>query len=152
MNIPEKLDDFIREEAEKAGCNVVKLSANAAKTVHIEVLLDAEGGITLGQCAALNRKAIVYMDKNGLYDGRYTLEVCSPGLDRELRDTEDFEWAEGKNVKIKVHEPINGQSVIEGKLAAADADGAISVETEDGGTVRVDRSNIAKARLWVKIK
>jgi len=152
MNIPEKLDVFIREEAEKAGCNVVKISAKGAKAVHIEILLDAEGGVTLDQCGALNRKVIVYLDDGNMFDGQYTLDVCSPGLDREIVDAEDFEWAEGKDVKIKVHEPVNGQSVIKGRLADVDADGTLSVETEDGGTVRVDRSNIAKACLWAKIK
>jgi ribosome maturation factor RimP len=152
MNIPEKLDCFINEEAERSGCHVVKASIKGVKSVHLEVLLDAEGGVTLDQCGALNRKINAYMESENMFDGQYSLDVCSPGLDMELVDPGDFRWAVGKDVKVKVHEPVNGQSVINGRLAAVDANGTLSVEPEDNETVRVDRSNIAKACLSAKIK
>ena len=49
---------------------------------------DAEGksvGITLDDCTAFSRGMSALMDVENPIKGRYTLEVSSPGLDRQLR-------------------------------------------------------------------
>jgi ribosome maturation factor RimP len=86
------------------------------------------------------------MLKNG-----YTLDVCSPGLDRELRNNEEFSWAVGKEVKVTLHSPVEGKSAITGKLEKVNGEGNIVIEEDEGVRITLERKNIAKAKLWVKI-
>ncbi len=49
----------------------------------LKVFLDKEGGITLEDCARVSRSLGTALDVADLIPYRYTLEVSSPGLDRE---------------------------------------------------------------------
>ena len=46
---------------------------------------------------------------------------------------------------------MNGKSAVVGKLVKADGGHGITVEDEDGSEVRIEKSNVAKAKLWVSI-
>ncbi|MGH9601762.1 MAG: ribosome maturation factor RimP, partial [Terriglobales bacterium] len=48
--------------------------------------------------------------------GSYTLEVSSPGLDRKLVRSADFERFTGSRVKLMTREPIAGNRYFEGRL------------------------------------
>ncbi|MGB2629752.1 MAG: ribosome maturation factor RimP [Candidatus Omnitrophota bacterium] len=150
-NIPEKLTEHIRKEAEKADCQVVNISTRGGASFFIEVILDKEGGITLDECGEFNRKISSWVNRQNIFGGKYTIDVCSPGLDRGLKSEDEFSWAVGKNVKVTTYEPVDGSNVIIGKLVEMDGDKEIIVEKEEGDKVRVERKNVSKAKLHVVI-
>lgn len=49
-----------------------------------------QGGITLGECALFNRQLSDLLEEKNIIDGDYVLEVCSPGLNRNLKTQKDF--------------------------------------------------------------
>ena len=151
VGVPEELKDHIRKEAERAGYQLVGITTKGGDSFLMEVTIDTEGGITLDECGKFNRKISSWIEEQNLFKGGFTLDVCSPGLDRELKEEGDFAWAIGKDVKITVHEPINGKSAIIGKLLEVSEDKDIVVEDAESGTVTISKNNIAKAKLWVKI-
>ncbi|MGB2662127.1 MAG: ribosome maturation factor RimP [Candidatus Omnitrophota bacterium] len=151
VGVPEELREHIREEAERSNYRLVGITTKGGDSFLMEVVLDKEGGITLDECGEFNRRISSWVEEQNLFRSGFTLDVSSPGLDRELKEDGDFSWAVGKEVKITVHEPVNGKSAIIGILVEADAGKDLVVEEDEGNKLTVARGNIAKARLWVKI-
>jgi ribosome maturation factor RimP len=89
-------------------------------------------GITLDLCAAISRDLSVSLDVEDVMPHKYRLEVGSPGLERSLYRQQDYARFAGWTVKLKLREPLSGQSVLRTKLCGVDAEGNIVIETEDG--------------------
>jgi len=85
------------------------------KDLALRILADnPEGGISLGECACLNRDISRIMDEQDIIQERYTLEVSSPGLDRPLKTKSDFLRCSNKMVRFFFGEPVNGKFELEG--------------------------------------
>jgi ribosome maturation factor RimP len=63
------------------------------------------------------------LDREDPIEGRYSLEVSSPGLERPLRTPEHFRRFVGTTVSVKTHPHVDGERRIEGNLDGADDDG-----------------------------
>jgi len=151
-DIPEELVSYIRAKAEKSGYRMVSLSSVGKGMSLIEIVLDKENGITLDECARFNRGIVSWIDENGVLPGNYRLDVCSPGLDRELKDDEDFQWASDKKVCVMTREPIDGKTEILGVLSGFSDNGEIAVREDGGNVVRIERGKITRAKLHVDTK
>lgn len=86
-------------------------------------------GITVDLCADISRDLAVSLDVEDLMPHQYRLEVGSPGLERSLYRREDYARFAGCNVRLKLREPILGQSVLRTKLCGLDDEGNIVIET-----------------------
>lgn len=60
-----------------------------------------EGGINLDQCARISEKLGLLIDAHQLIDGRYRLNVSSPGLDRPLKDKRQYLNNQGRKASVK---------------------------------------------------
>ncbi len=63
--------------------------------------LDKVGGINLDNCAEASREFSAILDVENLIDTAYSLEVSSPGIERPLKKSKDFERFAGQLAKIK---------------------------------------------------
>lgn len=78
--------------------------------IDIEILADKPtGGITLQECARLNRAIRDAIEAQNLITENYILEVSSPGLDRSLKTAGDFLRVRGRKVRIFLLEPIQNK-------------------------------------------
>jgi ribosome maturation factor RimP len=149
--IPETLEKFVAEEADKLGYELVDISTRGGGGFFLEILIDKEGGITIGECGKFNRTVSSWIESQGLFRGSFTIDVSSPGLDRVLKKDKDFSRAVGKQVRVKMREPVNGKSALVGKLLGTDDEKGLLIEEEDGNEVSIKKDNVAKARLWASI-
>ena len=108
---------------------------------------DPSLGITLDLCADISRDLSAALDVADVITARYRLEVGSPGIDRVLYEVLDYQRFAGKQAKVKVREPIDGQRVLRGELAGRDAQGRV-VLTADGKEHHLEPSQIESGRLW----
>lgn len=76
----------------EAGLDLVDLKVRQYQgTTHIEVLADRpQGGITIDECAGLNRRINRTLEENQIIPGDYAVDVSSPGLDWPLKTKKDF--------------------------------------------------------------
>jgi len=58
---------------------------------YLRIFIDKPEGVTLDDCEAMSRAINDPLDQLDPIDGEYCLEVCSPGIDRELVRPEHFE-------------------------------------------------------------
>ena len=103
---------------EKQLCLVEIKHFYQSDTLVLRTLVDRpEGGISLGECAKLNREICIILDAKDILKQGYILEVCSPGLDRPLVTKSDFLRCINKAVRLFLHEPINGKMELEGLIS-----------------------------------
>jgi len=111
----------------------------------LRVLVDKpEGGISIGECAGLNRQISGLLDEKNILQEKYILEVSSPGLDRELKTEKDFSRCLDKKVKFFLSELINGKLEWDGIITGAGA-GIIYINTP-AGAIRLPLAKINKAK------
>jgi ribosome maturation factor RimP len=61
-----------------------------------------EGGVSVDQCAAVSRALEPWLDAHPEIPERYVLEVSSPGVERPLTRTRDWERFRGQPATVKV--------------------------------------------------
>ena len=118
--------------------------------IFLRILVDRpEGGITLGECAVLNRQLSAILNERDVLglSKRYILEVSSPGLDRPLKKKNDFLRCVNRKVKLFFNEPINGKLERDGVISQVD-DVSVYVNVE-GQAMPIPLSKINKAKQTV---
>ena len=115
----------------------------------LRFLVERPEGITLGECATLNKEVGRLLEQQDLIQQSYVLEVSSPGLDRPFKNTRDFQRNLGQLVKFVLHRPVNKQNVWIAILDAADEDN-VTIHTEAGEKLQIARQDLAWAKLEVE--
>jgi ribosome maturation factor RimP len=82
-------------------------------------------GVTLDLCARVSRDLSTALDVLELIEGKYRLEVGSPGLDRRLYTLADYTRFNGRSAKLKLASAVGGQYVLHGKLGGVDPEGRV---------------------------
>jgi ribosome maturation factor RimP len=70
----------------------------------LRLTIDRPGGVSLDDCVAVNRRVGLLLDALDPIQGRYKLEVSSPGLNRKIKATKEFEHFAGRKVKVQTKE------------------------------------------------
>lgn len=130
--ITRQLEAVIAEYLSGGGLELVELIyRREGRDQVLRVLADRpEGGISIGECAQLNRKLGAVLDEKGLLQEGYVLEFSSPGLDRPLSTKRDFLRCKDKLVKFFLREPIEGKIEWDGEIISVD-DNAVHIDTKD---------------------
>lgn len=101
--------------------------------------------IGIDDCAKLSREIAAILDVEDPINGRYRLEVSSPGIDRPLMREQDFVDFAGFEAKVEIFPPLDGQKRFKGILRGVE-NNAATLETETG-PVALPLSSIQKSRL-----
>lgn len=111
-----------------------------------EGLAPAHGGVTVEDCAAVSHHLTrLFMVENIDYD---RLEVSSPGMDRPLKKSADFERFTGHEVQLKLRISEGTQRNFTGTIVGL-VDGRLRLKSGDTEREFV-LENIEKARLVPK--
>jgi ribosome maturation factor RimP len=88
------------------------------------------GGVTLDICSKVSRDLSTALDVLELIDGKYRLEVGSPGLERRLYNLADYRRYRGRLAKLKLALAMDGQYVLLGKLSGVDAEERVLIAVD----------------------
>jgi ribosome maturation factor RimP len=111
----------------------------------VRVFVDDDGGVDLDTVAEVSEEISRGLDLKDPIEGRYTLEVSSPGLERTLTTPEHFALSRGAKVVIKTADKLVGRSHrFEGTIAGA-GERAVTLEV-DGDLVEMPYEAIKYAR------
>ena len=110
----------------------------------------AEESVSLEDCARVSEELSAILDVEDVVPAdRYTLEVSSPGLDRPLRDADDYRRFAGRRAKIVLSEPVARQTAFAGRVLGIEGDDVL-FESEGGKQVNLPLRLITRARLDVE--
>ena len=89
--------------------------------IEIDTPPGQESGVSLESIALVTRLLGRELDHTDPVPGRYTLEISSPGLERNLRRESHYIREVGKTIAVRLHSAIDGTRRFQGVLLAADA-------------------------------
>ncbi len=121
----------------------------------IRVTIDKVGGLAIADCEQLHRSLSRSLDVLDPIPQSYRLEVSSPGLDRPLKQRNDYERVLQKLIRIHLLKPHQGKSSIVGHLnAVSDAGISLSIRSPSKKAkepiFQVAWDMIAKGRLEIE--
>lgn len=115
------------------------------RDLFLRVLVDIPcGGISVDECARLNRGISDLLDQQDFLGQGYILEVSSPGLDRPLITLNDFARCKNKKAKFFLREMINGKLEWDGVITKVEND-TVSIDI-NGDILELPVSKINKAK------
>ncbi len=135
-----KLEEVIKNIVEDNGCELYDIEQTMeGDNKFYRVYITKPGGVSLNDCAAINNLLSPIFDIEDPVEGKYFLEVSSPGIERKLTKKEHFEKSIGENVKVTTTE---GKK-IKGQLKSFDG------EVAEIGKEKVNFNDIKKAKTYV---
>ncbi len=114
---------------------------------YLRVFVDKEGGVAIDDCEAISRVLSDKLDELDLIKEAYMLEVCSAGLDRQLKRESDFLAFLGSEVDVKLYAAVDGKKEFCATLLAY-ADGTVTLSL-DGKKIEIPLDKVASVRLAV---
>ena len=112
----------------------------------LRLLVDKpQGGITMDECASLNRSLAELLDEKDMIPVRYVLEVSSPGLDRPLISARDFSRCLNKQAVFFLNQQVEGKLQVQGRIISA-GDASVSIDYS-GKALEIPLAKINKAKL-----
>ncbi len=164
------LEDVVEPVIETMGFSLCHIEwAGQSRRRILRVYLDHERGVTLDDCAKMNRILGNALDAAELapdagmlaklLGAPYVLEVSSPGLERPLSKRSHFEQFLGRKVTVRTHEPLiegSKQRTFHGQIEAIqpdprrpddDREGLLLIRDDEKTTHEIGLSRIRRANL-----
>lgn len=114
--IENRIEELLLEkfkEEEFKDCFLIEIKMTSKKT--IEIILDADEGLTLEKCQRISRYIENYLDTELPMGDDYTIEVSSPGVARPLMYHRQYPKHIGRTLQITCHpEKLNIEPNTEG--------------------------------------
>lgn len=145
-NSAEKVYELIKDAVEAEGVRLwdVRFLKEGASW-YLRVFIDKPEGISIDDCTNVSHAIDPIIDEADPIDVSYYLEVCSPGIERELTRSRHYEESLGKQVRLKLYRAYDGKKEITGTLENVTEEN-VTLVTE-GNALTVERKNISKANL-----
>lgn len=136
---------------EVEGVELVLLEEAGSRRQRIlRLFIDRLEGVNHELCARVSAVVGRALDELDAFEGAYTLEVSSPGIERPLRKRSHFEAQAGKKVYVKTHSPVEGSKVWQGVLREVTEDSVVVEEA--GREVRIPLEEITSAHLMYEFQ
>lgn len=145
-NSAERVYELIKDAVEAEGVRLwdVRFLKEGASW-YLRVFIDKPEGISIDDCTNVSHAIDPIIDEADPIDVSYYLEVCSPGIERELTRSRHYEESLGKQVRLKLYRAYDGKKEITGTLEDVTEEN-VTLVTE-GNALTVERKNISKANL-----
>ena len=156
INVNSSLQVVVEKELDAIGFDLVDLRIGGSKSRPVlDVRIDRRDGekVQVGDCARASRAIEANLDTNpGLIDGRYVLEVSSPGLERPLRTLKDWTRFVGRRATLKSARFAAVGGHVEVEIVSTnerDDDPKVTVRDQQGTEHELALAEIEQARLAV---
>ncbi len=114
---------------------------------YLRYFIDKEGGVNIDDCEQFSRLIDPILDAADPIDGSYSLEVSSPGVERELTKPWHFEENIGRPVTARLIRAKNGLREIAGTLVSYGDGTAVIRDGQTEAEHAVARAEAAYIRL-----
>jgi len=112
----------------------------------LRIFIDKEGGINIDDCVNMSHALDEPLDEADPIEQSYSLQVSSPGIERELTRDFHFESYIGQPVMVRFIHAYEGKRDWKGILADYD-NGNVTVELEDGRGLSFNKKEASYVKL-----
>ena len=129
------------------GYRLVRVAMTGGRRATLQVMAERldDLAMTVEDCARLSHFVSALLDVHDPIVGSYTLEISSPGIDRPLVRSEDYDRFIGFEAKIELAMPVEGRKRFRGRLLGT-VEGTVRLHT-DGGQIGLPLDAVARAKL-----
>ena len=100
----------------------------------LRIIIDSPSGVTVGDCERVSNELSPLLDVENFAAGRpYTLEISSPGIDRQLKTERDFKRVIGRIVVLQMAPAWTGKKTLRGTVIGC-AEGILQIEIDETAT------------------
>ena len=109
----------------------------------LRIFIDRPEGVSLDDCTAMSHAVDGPLDELDPISQSYSLEVCSPGINRQLTRPEHFEAFLGAPVRVRLIRPMeDGTRVLSGELEDYTEDGAVVLKMDEETACTIEKKEI----------
>jgi ribosome maturation factor RimP len=144
-SLPPGVQELAERVAASHGIDVLeaRLAGGGSRQL-LSVVIDADGPVEAGVVEQVSRELSRALDDADPIEGRYVLEVTTPGLDRPLRTPRDFRRQLGHEVSVTVA-TAGGPQRLQGVVRAV-GDDRLTLEV-DGAHVDVALADVSAGKV-----
>ena len=115
--IVSQVTKLVKEPIENLGLTLwdVRFVKEGA-SYYLRVFIDKPDGINIDDCTNVSHAIDPILEEADPIDVSYYLEVCSPGLNRELKTEEHFLAFVGSEILLTLYKAENGSKTVRGVL------------------------------------
>ena len=137
MKVTEQVAQFAEPVVQAHGCTLWDVEyVREGGEWFLRLYIDKDGGVD------------PILDEKDPVPDSYNFEVCSAGLERQLKRPSDFAQFMGSSVSVKLFRPVSGAKEFVGTLTGYE-DGAVTIEAA-GATHTFQKNEVAQVRLHVE--
>ena len=147
-----ELEKLVKEKLKTLNYELVSLNLNIVKGEKIlSIVVDRVEPIDMNAIVDLSHILNAYFDELDPIEDEYTLDISSLGAEKPLK-IEDLEKYVNRYVNVHLINPVDGENIYEGDLAAVKEDVITLSYRQKTRTKTVDiaKANISKIRLAIK--
>lgn len=146
-NTVNRVEEIITPFAKELGLEIWDVRfAKEGSEWYLRIFIDKEDGVSIDDCVDLTHAISTPLDEADPISQAYTLEVSSPGVERELTKKEHFEKYIGAPIFLRTIRAIDGVRDFKGTLDAFE-NNQITVIKPDGEQLCVEK----KETVFVKL-
>ena len=116
---------------------------------YLRIIIDKEGGVSIDDCVTVHHALDPVLDEKDPIPVAYTFEVCSAGLERQLKTPAHFERFMGSPVSVRLYKAKDGVREFIGSLSGY-SDGMVSITDKDGQKHSFSDQEIAAVKLRIE--
>lgn len=150
----EKLKELFQPVFDELGVKLYELKWINDREHTLQVaIMKADGSMDLDTCADVSERLSEILDEADPISEEYTLEVCSPGAEREIRDLDELDGMAGSYIHVKLAKPFKKMNEITGELVSSE-NGVVTISYRDKAATRkaeISKEDITFARMAVRI-
>lgn len=146
-NTVRRVEEIVKPFAEELGLSIWNVTyKKEGANWYLRIFIDKEGGVNIDDCVNLTHAVSKPLDEADPIPQNYTLEISSPGVERELTREEHFNANIGNAVFLRTIRPIEGVRDFKGTLKDY-ADKKITLELDSGETLTLDKKELNYVKL-----
>jgi len=146
--ITEKIFGIANPIVEENNCSLWDVEyVKEAGSWYLRIYIDKDGGVWIEDCEKISRALDPVLDEADIIPDSYIFEVCSAGLERQLKRPSDFEKFMGSEVEVRLYRADEGSKVYVGTLESYD-NGNVGI-LYNNSTKLFSSENISLVKLHV---
>ncbi len=113
---------------------------------YLRIFIDKDGGVCMDDCVNMSHALDEPLDTLDPIEQSYSLQVSSPGIERDLIRDEHFIRYTGSDIKLRLPRAVDGRREFGGVLENYE-NGKITLKYDGEKTITVDK----KETSWVRL-
>lgn len=120
----------------------------------IQVFIDGDQYVDIDECSKISRKLTSELEEKDIIEGRYVVEVSSPGADRPLKMFRQYKKHVGRELEVLTKEKQKYQGTL---LMAGDEDIELSIKSRkvkhaiNSETLRLSFEEIDNSKVVIRL-